>query len=383
MHYKKLVVLDSVMLTRDQWSRLHSMADSVETIRGGLTHTARKEIRKPQPLLRQQDEIFCGLQMTVPQHTAEEMIELLKAADGIVTCWTPIPNNVIAALKANGSPLRHIAAWTNFVEGRVDMEFARQQGIHVSMIPGYGTEAVAQYVIGLMLFQLARCGSGAELQGPWIPGTRSIVSQMLAVQRGEWRFEQLKQDQLEVAVEDIVERTISPDYFLRCCGRSLEGYSLGIVGLGRIGSRLKQIAEALGMVVKYFSHSDSNASLEEVLATSKFVSLHLPPTGAQGLITPELIGLMQPGGLAGPNSMLINTSVGNVIADEHEMFRVARERRVALALDVYQLLPPLSEIKKTRRVDEKLIISTYRNGWFTRDALELKGELLLRNLESH
>lgn len=383
--HNKIIVLDSVTLTKSQWRAIQCLSEKPITILRGegdsLNAQIRKTINFDNSLEKNADgkhmdeEIYCSLQMNVPHREMGEMVSLLRGADCVITCWTPVPNNVIYALEQEGTPIKNIAAWTNFVSGRIDLEYANLKNIQVSMIPDYGTEAVSQYVFAMIYHQILRkdvlVGSEKEF-AEHFSALRSITAQMEATKSGQWRFEDLKRGK-ELDVSQIAERTL-PTVERR--GDALARKRLGVVGMGRVGNAVASIAQNLGMDVSEFSKGEPQESLASLFESCDIVSLHLPPDKAQGIVTPALISKMKPG------SVLINTSVGNVIADERAMFEIAREKKISLFLDVYQKLPPLSEIKKTRKRDGASIIATYRNGWYTQEALMIKGWRLVQNILS-
>jgi D-3-phosphoglycerate dehydrogenase / 2-oxoglutarate reductase len=96
----------------------------------------------------------------------------------------------------------------------------------------------------------------------------------------------------------------------------VRGKTLGIVGYGNIGSQLSTIAEAMGMRVVYYDHTDKlrhgnvepTETLAQLLAVSDVVTLHVPETPAtQGMIGPREIAQMKPG------SFLINNARGTIV----------------------------------------------------------------------
>ena len=122
-------------------------------------------------------------------------------------------------------------------------------------------------------------------------------------------------------------------------GCTLEGSTLGIVGMGRIGGKVADIAHALGMRVLYTAHApkaareslgDQYVSLERLMEESDFVSLHCPHTAqTHNLISREMIALMK------PTAFLINTARGPVV-DEQALVEALQQRRIAgAALDVF------------------------------------------------
>lgn len=166
-------------------------------------------------------------------------------------------------------------------------------------------------------------------------------------------------------------------------GPSLAGKTLGIVGLGRIGSRVAQIArQGFGMDVQYFSRTRKSAledelgirpaSLADVMSSSDVISLHLPHHGADGFVSADLIRQI-------PNeTMVVNASVGNVIADERFLLKRFGTGEIYGYLDVYQALPPRSELRTLTNT----VTATYRLGWRTKSTVGLKTHKLLTKLST-
>ncbi len=124
-------------------------------------------------------------------------------------------------------------------------------------------------------------------------------------------------------------------------GMELHGKTLGLVGLGRIGRLVGDLARAFGMrVVAFDPYAPSSdmvelVSLESVLSQSDFVSLHpvLTPE-TRHMINAERLALMK------PSAFLINTSRGGVI-DEPALIAALQDNQIAGAgLDVFETEPP-------------------------------------------
>jgi D-3-phosphoglycerate dehydrogenase / 2-oxoglutarate reductase len=121
----------------------------------------------------------------------------------------------------------------------------------------------------------------------------------------------------------------------------LEGFTLGIIGYGRIGRRVARIAEAFDLkVLAYDPYADVPAgirceSVEQLLAGSDFVTLHVP-------LTPENRNLMNAGRLAGMKSgaVLINCSRGGLIDLDAAHEALTSGQLSGLGLDVYDPEPP-------------------------------------------
>jgi D-3-phosphoglycerate dehydrogenase len=127
-------------------------------------------------------------------------------------------------------------------------------------------------------------------------------------------------------------------------GQDVEGRTMGIVGLGKLGSRVAQIAKALGMKVNAWSQNLTREKCEEagvgylpkedLMATSDVVSIHvILSKRTRGLITREDLARMK------PSSYLINTARGPIV-DEDALLDMLRERKIAGAgLDTYSVEP--------------------------------------------
>src|SRR5690349_17021544 len=124
--------------------------------------------------------------------------------------------------------------------------------------------------------------------------------------------------------------------------REVRGRTLGIVGYGNIGSQLSTLAEAMGMRVIYFDRTDKLRhgntepveKLDELLAQSDVVSLHVPETPeTAGMIGEKELRAMKPG------SFLINNSRGTVV-DLDALGRALRDGHIAgAAIDVFPVEP--------------------------------------------
>ena len=157
---------------------------------------------------------------------------------------------------------------------QVDLDAARVRGIPVFNAPFSNTRSVAELVIGEIVMLLRR-----------------VFPRSVAAHAGGW--DKSAKDSLEV-----------------------RGKTLGIVGYGNIGSQLSTLAEAMGMRVVYFDLTDKLRhgntepveSLDELLAVSDVVSLHVPETPATaGMIGRAQLAAMKKG------AYLINNSRGTVV----------------------------------------------------------------------
>jgi phosphoglycerate dehydrogenase-like enzyme len=134
----------------------------------------------------------------------------------------------------------------------------------------------------------------------------------------------------------------------------LAGKTLGVVGLGRLGSRMARICKALDMKVVAWSQNLTAekaagqgvdlVTREELFSRSDYVSIHLVLSErSRGLVGAADIARMKQG------AMLINTSRGPIV-DEKAMLAALREKRITAGLDVYDV-EPLPADHELRRLD--------------------------------
>lgn len=189
----------------------------------------------------------------------------------------------------------------------VDTVAAKEKGITVCNIPSYGTDAVGQFAIGLLLEICHHIGhhSQAVLEGKWTSNP-------------DWCFW---------------------DYPLI----ELAGKTMGIIGYGRIGQCTGRIAQALGMkVLAYDSYKNPDlesdtcryTDLEELLGASDVISLHCPLfPDTQGIINKENIGKMKDG------VIILNNSRGPLIVEEDLAEALKSGKVMAAGLDVVSTEP--------------------------------------------
>jgi len=243
-----------------------------------------------------------------PKDNAIPRTELEK---GVKWCDALLPlltDKVDAKLMDLNKNLKVIA---NYAVGfdNIDIKAATERKIPVTNTPGVLTDAVAEHTISLLMSIARR-----------IPESDKFTKQ------GRYKG-------------------WSPMLFL---GTELKGKTLGIVGLGRIGSAVaERVIKGLGMKVLYNKrHPDKNfekefgakfVSLPELMKKSDFISVHIPLNPA----TRHLIGKKQLA-MMKKTAYLINTSRGPII-DEQALVNVLKKRKIkGAALDVLENEPRLS-----------------------------------------
>jgi phosphoglycerate dehydrogenase-like enzyme len=172
----------------------------------------------------------------------------------------------------------------------VDLEAAKARGVPVCNAPGANADALAQNALLLML---------------------AVARKLREAQRA---FAEVR-----IGVP---------------LGRELNGKVLGVIGLGKSGSRLASAGEALGMEVLPVRSTSSRAELEELLERSDFISLHCPLTPAtRGLLGAEEFGRMKQG------ASVINCARGGLIDRAALEAALADGRLGGVGLDVYWAEP--------------------------------------------
>jgi phosphoglycerate dehydrogenase-like enzyme len=120
----------------------------------------------------------------------------------------------------------------------------------------------------------------------------------------------------------------------------LEANTLGVIGYGRIGRRVADIAAAFGMSIKAFDPfaevpTDIKASLEEIFASSDYITLHIPLTPEnEGLINSSTISKMKDG------AVIVNCSRGGLINLDDALAALNSGKVGGLGLDVFDPEPP-------------------------------------------
>ena len=233
--------------------------------------------------------------------TPEEIRSRSKHAHVLITNKAKITAEVIA-----GCPdLRLVAVAATGIDC-VDAVAAREAGVSVCNVPTYGTDSVAQFTFALLLELCHHVGRHAR-----------------EVQEGEW--------------------SRCPDFsFWKTTQRELAGQSMGIIGFGRIGRRVGELAHAFGMTVLASPSSGEDPSyrpfercdVTDIFAQADVISLHCP-------MTPETAGLVNRDRLAmlKPTAMLVNTARGGLVVERDLADALNADRLSAAAVDVASAEP--------------------------------------------
>lgn len=240
--------------------------------------------------------------------TRDELLAALKE-NQYEALITMLSEKVDGELFAAAPSVRMVA---NYAVGfdNIDVAAAKEHGVVVTNTPGVLTDAVAEHTISLM-FALAK----------------------------------------RIPEADRFTRAGKYDGWgpLLLLGSELRGKTLGLIGLGRIGVRVANIAAAMGMNILYCDirrddtcEAQTGATfvehVEALLPQADIVSIHVPLVeSTKHLINSEKLSLMK------PQSLLVNTSRGPVV-DEAALVRALQEKRIrGAALDVFEYEPQLAD----------------------------------------
>ena len=233
----------------------------------------------------------------------QELLRRVAGADAIVSLLT---ERIDAELLDAAGPQLKVVANVAVGYDNIDVPACTERGIIATNTPGVLTEATADIAFGLILMATRRLGEGERL--------------IRSGQAWKWGM-----------------------FFL--LGSSLQGKTLGVVGMGGIGQATARRAKAFGMEIVYQSRSEIDPAiaaelgarrveLDELLTISDVVSLHCP----YGPATHHLIGAEQLATMK-KSAYLVNTARGPII-DEAALALALREEQIAGAgLDVFEQEP--------------------------------------------
>jgi D-3-phosphoglycerate dehydrogenase len=234
--------------------------------------------------------------VVAPRQDVEVLKRLAADADAIMTNWAKVPAEVIEA-----APKCRIISRLGIGLDNIDVSAATGRKIVVTNVPDYCLIEVAEHALALMLALARKVG---------------------------FYHHQSKGGHYELQAGPPLRR--------------IEGQALGIVGLGNIGTRLAQKAAALGLNVLATTRTPRpmppgvrRAELDELLAQSDYVSLHVPLSSQ----TRHMIGAVQLARLK-PTAYLVNTARGGLVDHEALADALAAGKLAGAALDVHQPEPP-------------------------------------------
>lgn len=272
----------------------------------------------------------------------EEVFSRISDVEAVVTNKVIIDKHMLSQLPA----LEYIGV-TATGYNVVDVLAATERNVVVTNIPAYSTDSVAQLVFSHILNVTNRVELHAN-----------------SVKAGNW--------------------TRNPDFaYWKTPQVELAGKTLGIIGFGRIGRKVAEIALAFGMKVVFQNRSVKNElpkgmvqkSLGEVFSESDFLSLNCPLTSENAaFVNKKLIETMK------PTAVLINTGRGALI-NETDLAEALNSGRIAAAcLDVLSTEPPLQQ---NPLISAKNCFITPHIAWATFEARQRLMNITVENLKNY
>lgn len=232
--------------------------------------------------------------------TEAEYNEKLKDVDYVVLRTLTLRE---AALK-NARKLKYIQRWGAGYDS-VDIKVAGEQGIPVGVLPGVNSTPVAEYAVLLTLATM-----------------RHLTITDANVRSGKGRDEKL----------------LSQAYII-------QGKTVGILGMGKIGQKVTKLLQAFGANVIYYDAFRLSAEkekelnikyveIEEIASVSDIISIHVPLLDStRHIINKKFLQAMK------PNAVIINTSRGGII-DENDLFDALKDHKILGAgIDVFEKEP--------------------------------------------
>ena len=263
------------------------------------------------------------------------LIAQAKDAEVMILANMPMPAEVLRACPK----LKFVDVAFTGVD-HVGLDAARERGIAVSNASGYSNEAVAELVLGMALSMARNLRAG----------------------------------------EDRCRTGGTKDGLV---GWEIKGKTVGIVGLGKIGTRSAELFHAFGAKILAHSrsiHADApdyveQVGLEALLRRADLVALHCPLNDStRGLIGAAELAMMKPGAL------LINAARGPVV-DEVALAEALRRGSIGGAcLDVFATEPPLDPAAPLLNAPHTLV--TPHVAFATQESMSLRAEIVFDNLRA-
>jgi len=257
----------------------------------------------PQPALDRLAEVFdISIHANDKAIGRQQLMEAVKDMDALLCLLTDSIDKELLEAAPRLKCVSNLAVGFN----NIDLEYANSRNIAVCNTPGVLTETTADLTWALLL----ACA-------------RRVVEADNYARSG--RFEGW--EPLLMLGVDVFSKT------------------LGIIGMGRIGSAVARRAEGFGMKVLWFdpqvdpktvSDKYERADLRHLCSSSDFISIHVPLTpDTHHLVNSELLSLMR------PTAVLINTARGPIV-DEEALIKALRDKKIAAAgLDVFENEPEI------------------------------------------
>lgn len=231
----------------------------------------------------------------------DELVQILPNYESIAIRSNTVPDKELLDKGTNLKHIGRIGSGTN----HIDIVEATNNGITVTNAPGANSQAVAEQTVAMMISLL-----------------RNLGKAYMSMRNGEWAKSELK-------------------------GGELHGRTVGIIGVGHVGSKVKTIVEAFGANVLEDNSGENRNDFENVLKNSDIMTVHVPLLDStRGMIGADEFAMMKDG------SYIINNARGEVL-DEAALYQALESGKLAGAgLDVFheEPLPADHKLRKMENV---------------------------------
>ncbi|MHB1948480.1 MAG: NAD(P)-dependent oxidoreductase [Gammaproteobacteria bacterium] len=256
----------------------------------------------------------------------KEIIHRIGDAEAIII---NISINVSKEIIAKCPNLKFIQTWSTGIDN-IDVKAAEERKIIVKNVPDFSIESVAEKTIGLMIFIANR-----------------LQEANLDARSGGWNYTKFQ-------------------------GVELKGKTLCIVGKGKIGTRVSELASAFGMRIIFANSQTTKSELLNILSKADFVSIHCPyHEKTHHLISHDEFNAMKKG------VYFINNSRGGVV-DESALVNALNSGIVESAsIDVFEKEPPS---KNDALLMHPKVFVTPHCTWNTRESVQRLSDVCIANL---
>ena len=272
-----------------------------------------------------------GELVTYPTSTPAQALERVRDAEVIIVNKVRVTEELLAA-----APRLRLVCEAATGVNNIDLAAAERRGIPVRNVAGYSTDAVAQLSFTQILTLLVRPA----------------------------RFDAYVKDGSYSRSGLFTE--VSSPY------PELAGKILGVIGMGTIGGKVAQIAEAFGMQVVYFSTSGTShclhypsLPLDALLECADVVSIHCPLNErTAGLIGYEQLCRMK------KDAVIVNMARGGIIVEADLARAISEERIAGAAVDVFTAEPVPEDHPLLHTTHPERLCLTPHVAWASREALK-------------
>ena len=282
--------------------------------------------------------------VTFPSTRSDQVSERIQDAEVVISNKVPLNAEILQQ-----NPQLKLILISATGTNNVDLVQAKAQGIVVCNCQAYGTSAVAQHTLMLMLAL-----------------STSLIPYQHAVKQGQWN----QSSQFCLLDFPIVE---------------LAGKTLGIIGYGTLGQAVATLAEAFGMNVKIGalpnrSQQSDRVAFQELVGQVDYLSLHCPLTeDTRDLINADVLNAMK------PSAFLINCARGGIVNEQALVDALKQGKIAGAATDVLTVEPPKqgNVLLDALNNDEiQNLIITPHSAWGSVDARQRIVDQILENVEA-